>query len=64
MESYAALEDLDLGLLEKCLEPGDLHEPDDEWAWDTLFAQISTEIPRKGSAGLEQENGVIGTYIH
>lgn len=65
IESYAALDDLDLSLLEKCLEPEDLNEPDDEWAWDTLFAQISTDImPRKGSVGLEPENGTILTYVH
>lgn len=66
IESYSALDDLDLSLLEKCLEPGDLQEPDEEWAWDSLFAQIFTEImPRKDSASREPENGTTKpAYVH
>ena len=44
MGAYSSLDDLDLSLLSKCLETGDISEPDEEWQWDTLFAQITSEI--------------------
>lgn len=69
--AYAALDDLDLSLLSKCLEVGDLNEPDEEWNWDTLFAQITSEITtRTGTPGGEAaaagagNNGVVGPYVN
>lgn len=42
--SYSSLDGVDLSLLSKGLETGDIDEPDEEWNWDSLFAQIISEI--------------------
>lgn len=66
--SYAALDGLDLSMLSKCLEVGDLNEPDEEWNWDTLFAQITSEITvRTGAVSPGDAAGnstAVGSYIH
>lgn len=66
MGAYAALDDLDLSLLGKCLETGDLNEPDEEWNWDTLFAQITSEISAR-TGPLAEPTGntpTIRPYLH
>lgn len=63
--AYAALDDLDLSLLGKCLESGDLNEPDEEWNWDTLFAQISSEITANRTGTPASSGGdAIGPYVN
>lgn len=61
--SYADLDDLDLSLLSKCLETGDLNEPDEEWNWDSLFAQISSEITTR-TATPGEATASIGPYVN
>lgn len=61
MGSYAALDDLDLSLLGKCLELGELNEPDEEWNWDKLFAQISSEITLRKGTPVEKDATSIGS---
>lgn len=63
--AYAALDGLDLSLLGKCLESGDLNEPDEEWNWDTLFAQISSEITAHRTGTPASSGGdAIGPYVN
>lgn len=44
--AFAALEDIDLSILAKCLQnESALHEPDDViWTWEHLFTEVSAEI--------------------
>lgn len=43
--AFAALEDVDLSILAKCLQSEMvLNEPDEVWTWEKLFTDISAEI--------------------
>lgn len=43
--AFAALEDIDLSILARCLQnESALHEPDDVWAWEHLFTEVSADI--------------------
>lgn len=43
--AFAALEDIDLSILARCLQnESALHEPDDVWTWEHLFTEVSAEI--------------------
>lgn len=40
-----SFEDLDLSVLTKCLVPDEqLHEPDEIWNWEQVFAEISSAV--------------------
>lgn len=41
--AFTAMEDVDLSILGRCLQ-NDLAEPDEEWNWDKLFTEISSDI--------------------
>lgn len=56
----SSLDDLDLSLLGKCLQQVDVAEPDEEWNWDDVFAQISNEINTKKS----EADLAISPYVH
>lgn len=39
------MEDVDLSILGRCLQAEiDLIEPDEEWNWDKLFTEVSSDI--------------------
>lgn len=43
--AFTALEDVDLSVLGRCLQAEvDLKEPDEEWTWDKLFIEVSSDI--------------------
>lgn len=43
--AFTAMEDVDLSILGRCLQPeNELIEPDEEWNWDKLFTEISSDI--------------------
>lgn len=43
--AFTAMEDVDLSILGRCLQSqNDLIEPDEEWNWDKLFTEISSDI--------------------
>merc|ERR1719219_375989 len=57
--AFATLDDIDLRLLTKCLAPESaLKEPDENWNWDVIFAQVSGELHKEwyseGDKDLEQ----------
>lgn len=42
MGAFAALDGVDLTILTRCLAAeADLHEPDEVWTWDGLFAEVA-----------------------
>lgn len=43
--AFASLEDIDLSVLARCLQPESaLTEPDDVWTWEHLFGEVAAEI--------------------
>lgn len=43
--AFTAMENVDLTVLSRCLQPeSDLIEPDEEWNWEKLFTEISSDI--------------------
>jgi intraflagellar transport protein 43 len=43
--AFATLEEIDLRLLTRCLAPEtELKEADEEWTWDMLFTDVSSEL--------------------
>merc|ERR1719384_2748525 len=46
--AFATLDDIDLRLLTKCLAPESaLKEPDENWNWDVIFAQVSGKLHKE-----------------
>ncbi len=42
---FTAMADVDLSILGRCLQPeNDLIEPDEEWNWEKLFTEVSSDI--------------------
>lgn len=43
--AFTAMEDVDLSILGRCLQAEiDLNEPDEEWNWEKLFTEVSSDI--------------------
>lgn len=43
--TFSLLEDVDLSILGRCLQPESaLNEPDEVWTWEKLFTEVSAEI--------------------
>ncbi|QQP50726.1 hypothetical protein FKW44_011841, partial [Caligus rogercresseyi] len=59
--AFATLDDIDLRALTKSMAPeSSLKEPDSEWTWDTLFADIGGQLQEEWSLDAPENDGKTG----